>query len=142
MTKGPIGTDWQNRMQALFRESGREGYREDTGNPVLNQFDERVEKVKAKLSTHLERHSPVWIGRETFKLIEENIGKLQPKLTPKWIVQTETSPSALAQKAYANVEHRNLQRIEKLNQITNRMRQQIKPDDPDGSPKNRNKIGM
>ena len=95
-----------------------------------------------KAVEHFAKHSPTWISKENAKLVAEHKGSLKPSLTPKWIVQTETSPAALAQKAFAEVEHRVSQRMEKINQIANRMRNGIDPNDNGSSPRNKNGISM
>lgn len=142
MAKYPFESAQQIRMREVFDKAIRDGAHHTIADPVRRKLEERIEHVKAKAAIHFARHSPTWISKENSRLVGEHKGKLKPSLTPKWVVQTETSPAALAQRAFTNVEHRIEKRLEKIEQIANRLRNEIGPDDPHGSPKNRNKMSM
>lgn len=121
----PFESAQQIRMRAVFEKAARQGYYHDAENVDLRKFEERLDRVQTKMKSHLERHTPKWVGREMTKLFQEHRGKLRPVLSPKGILQTETSPAALAQKAMNNVDMRNSAKIRKLNQIADRMRQRL-----------------
>ena len=142
MARDPFESAHQMKMRAVFDKAIRDGAHHAITDPNRRKLEERIERVTERASAHFARQSPTWISKENAKLVAEHKGKLKPSLSPKWIVQTETSPAALAQRAFANVEQRISKRVDTLNQIANRMRDRINPDDPNGSPQNRNGISM
>lgn len=132
----PFESAQQIRMRAVFEKAARQGYYHDAENVDLRKFEERLDRVQTKMKSHLERHTPRWIGIEARRLFQEHRGKLKPTLSPKGILRTETSPAALARKAMNNVEMRNSAKIRKLNQIAIHMRQKL--ESPDNRLKNKN----
>ena len=142
MKDDPFESARMLRMRAAFEKAVKQGSEHAISDPLRRRMEERIANVRARVQVHVERHTPSWIGRENQKLVQEHKGKLKPSLSPKWILQTETSPAALAQQAYRNVEARIEQRLNKLDQIVNRMRQKMDDHDPDGSPRNRNRMNM
>lgn len=142
MAKYPFESAQQIRMLETFDKAIRDGAHHAIADPNKRKLEERIERITQKATEHFSKHSPSWVSKENAKLVAEHKGHLKPTLTPRWIVQTETSPAALAQKAFANVEHRVAQRMEKINQIANRMRNGIDPDDNGGSPKRNNRMSM
>ena len=97
MKDDPFESARLKRMRAAFEKAIKQGSEHAISDPHRRQMEERIANVKAKVQAHVERHSPSWIGRENQKLVQEHKGKLKPSLSPKWILQTETSPAALAQ---------------------------------------------
>lgn len=142
MAKDPFENAYQLRMRAVFDRAIQDGAHHAIADPNLRKLEERIEQLSEKAVKHFARHKPSWIAKENSKLVAEHKGKLKPSLTPKWIVQTETSPAALAKRAFSNVEQRIEKRLERIELIANRLRNKIGPDDPNGGPLNRNKIGM
>ncbi|MEM9670883.1 MAG: hypothetical protein AAF950_18420 [Pseudomonadota bacterium] len=142
MSDYPFDTAQQLRMRELFEKNAGEEYREASDSPKLQKFEERFEGVKAKMIDHLERQSSLWIGRETRDLLLKHKGQLKPTLSPKGILQTETSPAAIARKAWQNVEARKLRRISKLNEIGNRVRMKISNHDEEPNNSQRNDMNI
>jgi len=142
MSDYPFDPAQQLRMQELFKKNAGEKYREKSDSPELQKFEERFERVKAKMIHHLERHSSLWIGREIKALFMKHKGQLKPTLSPKGILQTETSPAALARKAWQNVEARKTRRISKLNEISNRMKMKISNHDEEPNNSQRNDMNI
>lgn len=142
MTDDPFDSARQKRMRAAFDKAVKDGAYHSIADPQLSALEERLERVSEKLQNHLNKHKKMWIGREYGRLVEKHKGRLKPTLSPKWIVQTETSPAALLRQAYMIVENHNSMRLAKLNQIADRLRTRLGPDDPDGSPPNRNRMSM
>ena len=134
----------QMQMRAVFERLSRDGFPSSAANPDLAKFEERVQRLRTKMADHLDRHRPGWWAQENQKLVLRHKGQLRPTLTPKGILQTETSPAALAKKAYENVEMRCRQRIERFENTCTHMRARLdqSPDDPNGAPRVRPKMRM
>lgn len=139
--KNPFESAHQKKMQAIF-EKARERSELTPGNRQQNALDDRLQRVKAKLADHTSRHRPAWVARENSKLVALNKGKLKPSLSPKGILQTETSPAAIAQRAYQNVDHRIAKRMEKLEAIANRARNRLASESAVIRKKNSNCVDM
>ncbi|RCS21694.1 hypothetical protein DUT91_22170 [Phyllobacterium salinisoli] len=87
------------------------------------------------------RHAPTWRQKELNQLLVKYRGQLEPKLTPKYVLSTETSPAALSRQAWTNVEQRIQQRQKRLLEISSRM--QLRAGEKDAiSLKNNNKLDI
>ena len=126
------------RMRAAFDKAVQEGVRSENRNSVRGRLEERIERVTARAEAHVKKHLPIWVARENQKLVQKHRGQLKPSLSPKWVLQTETSPAALAQRAYQNVEQRIKARLKKIEQIGNHLQNRTSSVEIN----NRNKSGM
>lgn len=120
MSKYPFDSARQLQIRKQFEKAERLG-RELAPGSELERLQARVERIRKQQQQHFERLKPVWIARETNELLQKHKGQLQPSLSPKYVLQTETSPAALAKRAYRNVEERIQTRIEKTESISARM---------------------
>ena len=110
----------------------RERFASLTKQPSISPLSEqgklhdRLDKLRSKQAAHFERHSPIWLQKELSKLILKHKGQLQPTLSPRYVLQTETSPAALAKRAMNNVEIRKQARMDRVEKIGARMLEQAK----------------
>lgn len=133
----PFDSARQLRMRQLF---GSLSESRNPHSPLSEQgkLHRRVEDVQKRQQAHFERHAPTWRQRELNQLLVKNRGQLEPKLTPKYVLSTESSPAALSRQAWTNVDQRMQQREKRLLEISSRM--QLKAAEKDAiSLKNKNK---
>lgn len=121
----PFESAQQLRMRAIFQKNSRKGFYHESASIELQKFEERFERIQTKMKTHLEKHSPVWVGKETSKLLLKHRGQLIPQLSPTGFIHTETTPAAIAQRAYRAVENRLDQRRDNLEKIGERMKTEL-----------------
>jgi len=127
------------KMRDKFREAASP-QPSNTDNGQHSLRNDKIENTRANLVEHLERHKPAWYGRETAKVLQEQKGKLKPTLTPKWIVDTQTSPGTLARQALHNVDQRCEQRLNRFEEIALRARERMQQSakiNVDQQPRNR-----
>lgn len=126
MSKGyPFESAQQIRMRAIFEKNSRKGFYNKESSIDLQKFEERFERIQTKMKSHFEKHSPVWVGKETSKLLLKHRGQLTPQPSPTGFIHTETTPAAIAQRAYKAVENRLNQRRDDLEKIGERMRSRL-----------------
>lgn len=136
----PFDSARQLRMRQLF------GSLSESRNPYSplseqGKLHRRVEDIQKRQQAHFERHAPTWRQKELNQLLVKHRGQLEPKLTPKYVLSTETSPEALSRQAWTNVEQRIQQRQKRLLEISNRM--QLRAGEKDAiSLKNNNKLDI
>ena len=123
------------RMRERFMQGMREGAYEGVSAKEHQKIDERVERIRSRAEAHIEKHRGDWVSKETTKLIERHKGQLRPTISPRRVLQTETSPGALAKRAYENVTMRCEQRMTRIDNIGESMKEQLRNI-------NRNKMDM
>ena len=135
MTKDPFESTRLLRMRERFMQGMREGAYEGVSAKEHQKIDERVERIRSHAVAHIEKHKGDWVSKETTKLIERHKGQLRPTISPRRVLQTETSPGALAKRAYENVSMRCEQRMARIDNIGEGMKEQLRI-------RNRNKMDM
>ena len=135
MSKDPFESARLLRMRERFMQGMREGAYEGVSAKEHQKIDERVERIRSRAEDHFEKHRGDWVSKETKKLIERHKGQLRPTISPRGVLQTETSPGALAKRAYENVTMRCEQRMTRIENIGEVMKEQL-------SNRNKNKMDM
>lgn len=113
-------------MRERFMQGMREGAYEGVSAKEHQKIDERVERIRSHAEAHIEKHRGVWVSKETTKLIERHKGQLRPTISPRGVLQTETSPGALAKRAYENVSMRCEQRMARIDNIGEDMKERLR----------------
>ena len=121
----PFESAQQLRMRKAFEIAAKDPDPSRSIGIEAEKIEQRIKKVRDKLDAHLDRQKPIWVGREAVKLFERHKGQLKPSLSPKMIPQTETSPAALAQQAHRNVQLRCEKRVERLESVIQRLRNDL-----------------
>ncbi len=121
MSGYPFDSARQLQMRKQFEKAEKLG-RDMLRDPEGTKIQARIDGVMKRQQKHIERHKPTWIACENRKLVSEHREKLRPTLTPKYILQTETSPAALAHQAFKNVEMRIENKLQKTQAIAERMK--------------------
>jgi hypothetical protein len=107
-------------------EGMREGAYEGVSAEAHQKLDERVENIRTRAEEHFNKHKGDWIAKEAKRLFERHKGQLRPTISPKGVLQTETTPSALAQRAYDNVTMRYEQRITRIQEAGESLKKKLR----------------
>lgn len=76
---------------------------------------QRLHAIQERARAHCARHKPLWVGRETVRLMNQRIKAQLSHPAPRGVAKQMSAPQSIARQARQNVEARITKRLSRLN---------------------------